>query len=204
MKKTIVGMILVGFFYTVQGAGDPHLTSDERAKAVQLLIDSQQEFLDAVENLSEVQWSYKPAPDRWSIGDVAEHILLAEGLLFSAVQAALAAQPNPEWETKTAGKTEFLEKVLVNRTTKAQAPEPLQPSGKLTRAEIISRFKEVRATTLKFAQETNAPLKEHTLDHPAPAFGTLSAYQWLVYIPLHHRRHNQQIAEVKAAADFPK
>lgn len=32
MKKTMLGPILVGFFCTVQGAGDPHLTSDERAK----------------------------------------------------------------------------------------------------------------------------------------------------------------------------
>jgi hypothetical protein len=46
-------------------------------------------------------------------------------------------------------------------------------------------------------------LKEHTADHPFAVFGTLNAYQWLIYIPLHNIRHNQQIAEVKASAGYP-
>jgi len=48
------------------------------------------------------------------------------------------------------------------------------------------------------------PLKEHTVDHPFPVFGTLNAYQWLIYVPLHNMRHDQQIAEVKASPGFPK
>jgi hypothetical protein len=48
------------------------------------------------------------------------------------------------------------------------------------------------------------PLKEHTVDHPFPIFGTLNAYQWLIYIPLHNMRHDQQIAEVKASPGFPQ
>jgi len=47
-------------------------------------------------------------------------------------------------------------------------------------------------------------LKEHTVDHPFPVFGTLNAYQWLIYVPLHNMRHDQQIAEVKASPGFPK
>ena len=47
-------------------------------------------------------------------------------------------------------------------------------------------------------------MNSHTADHIFPVFNTLSAYQWLVYIPLHNFRHNQQIEEVKAHANFPK
>lgn len=185
-------------------ASDPRLTQEERAKAVKLLLDSQKEFLAAVEKLSDAQWSYKPAPERWSVAEVAEHIYLAEGLLFASVEKALAAQPNPDWETKTRGKTEFLERVMVSRDRKAQAPETIVPQGKMTRAEIMSHFKEARAKTLKFIEQTDRPLKAHTTDHPFPVFNTLNAYQWLIYIPLHNIRHNQQIAEVKASAGFPK
>jgi hypothetical protein len=46
-------------------------------------------------------------------------------------------------------------------------------------------------------------LKEHNSDHPFPVFKTLNAYQWLLYIPLHNLRHDQQIAEVKATPGYP-
>ena len=197
--KTILAVFLFGCFCSILTAGEPRLTAEERAKAVKLLRDSQQELLDSVEKLSDAQWTYKPAPERWSVGEVAEHIMLSEDLLFGVVQKALASNPNPDWEAKTAGKNELLERALLNRERKAQAPEQLKPQGKLPRAEILSRFKGARARTLKFIQETDLPLKAHTFDHSFPVFGTLNAYQWLVYIPLHNMRHNLQIAEVKAS-----
>jgi DinB superfamily len=169
-----------------------------------LLKDSQQETLEALEKLSDEQLKFKAAPEKWSILEVAEHIMLAEGLLFAAVERALANQPNPEWETKTKGKTEFMEKAIVSRERRVQAPENIVPSGKLSRTELISKYKEARAKTLKFAEETQQPVKSHTLDHPFPVFGTLNAYQWLIYVPLHNMRHNQQIAEVKSNPNFPK
>ena len=183
---------------------DPNMTAEDRAKVIKLLNESHKQTLDLMEGLSEEQLKYKSAPEKWSVLEVAEHISLAEGLLFSAVEGALAAKENPEWETKTKGKTEFLERVMVNRDRKATAPESIVPSGKLTRDEVIAKLKESRAKTLKFAEETKLPLKAHTLDHPFPVFGTLNAYQWLIYIPLHNIRHNKQIEEVKANPNFPK
>ena len=184
-------------------AADPHMTADERAKAIRLLQSSQKEFLSSVEGLTDEQWNYKPGPERWSVGETAEHILLAEGEIFAYVQRALASDPRPDWEAKTAKKTEFLERALVDRSHAAQAPEAIKPRG-LSRAEIIERYKAARAGTLKFAEETSAALKEHTAENPFPVFNTLNAYQWLIYIPLHNMRHNQQIAEVKASPAFPK
>jgi len=57
---------------------------------------------------------------------------------------------------------------------------------------------------VKFASQTDLALKEHTEVHPFPIFGTLNAYQWLIYVPLHTERHDKQIAEVKATAGYPK
>ena len=187
-------------------ASDGKMTSDERANAIKLLQDSQKDLLSSVEGLSDDQWNFKPSPFKWSVGETVEHIALAEGLLFGTVQRAIATQPNPDWETKTSGKDKFIEGVLPNRSRKAQAPEPIQPfkRAKMSRADIMKLFKESRANTLKFAGTTDIALKSYTLDHPFPVFGTLNAYQWLIYIPLHNIRHNQQIGEVKANPGFPK
>jgi hypothetical protein len=183
---------------------DPNMTTEDRAKVIKLLNDSHKQTLDLMEGLSEEQLKFKTAPEKWSALEVAEHIYLAEGLLFGAVNGALAAKENPEWETKTKGKTEFLERVMVSRDRKATAPENIVPAGKLTRDEVIAKLKESRARTLKFAEDTKQPLKAHTLDHPFPVFNTLNAYQWLIYIPLHNIRHNKQIEELKADPNFSK
>jgi hypothetical protein len=184
-------------------AADPHMTQEERAKVIDLLRKSQDEFLASIDGLTEQQWTYKAAPDRWSIGETAEHIVLAEGLLFASMQKAVASPPNPDWEAQTARKTAFLERVMLDRTHKAQAPEPIQPAG-MTRAQVIERYRTARAKTMKFAEETDIPLKELTAVHPFPVFNTLNAYQWLIYIPLHNLRHDMQIAEVKASGGYPK
>lgn len=201
----LVVMLLVPAFAPakVTPLHEGHLTAEERAKVIKYLTESRDKLLAEISDLSEAQWKFKPAPDRWSVGEVAEHILLAEGTLFSAVERAMAAPVNPEWQEKTKGKTEFIERVMIQRLGKAQAPESIVPSGKLSRDELIAKFKEARAKTFKFTETTQFALKEHTVDHPFPVFGTLNGYQWLIYIPLHNIRHNQQIAEVKASPGYP-
>jgi len=191
--------------FTSPPAGDGKLTSEEKAKAIKMLTDSQNEFLSYVEKLSDAQWNARPIPFKWTAGETAEHIALSEGLLFGAMERALAAPVNPDWETKTNGKEKILDNILAARMGKAQAPEPIQPlKRKMTRAEIMTMYKEGRAKTLKFIETTDQPLKAHTLDHPFPVFGTLNAYQWLLYIPAHNFRHNKQIAEVLNNPAFPK
>jgi len=191
--------------FTSPPAGDGKLSPDEKAKAIKMLIDSQNEFLSYVEKLSDAQWNARPIPFKWTAGETAEHIALSEGLLFGAMERALAAPVNPDWETKTNGKEKILDNILAARMGKAQAPEPIQPlKRKMTRAEIMTMYKEGRAKTMKFIETTDQPLKAHTLDHPFPVFGTLNAYQWLLYIPAHNFRHNKQIAEVINNPAFPK
>jgi hypothetical protein len=209
--KSTVSLLACTFLLSVAAmaisprGGDPKITAEERANAIKLLNESQKEFLALVEGLNDAQWNYKPAPFKWSVGQTAEHIALSEGLLFGVVQQALNSKPNPDWETKTAGKEVNLERILAARTGRASAPGAIQPMNKpMTRAEIMAMFKERRAQSLKFIESTDASFKDHTIDNPFPVFGTLNAYQWFLYIPQHNYRHNKQIIEVKSHPDFPK
>ncbi len=185
-------------------AADAHMTSEERAKVLNWLDESRKEFLTAIDGVSEEQWRWKPAPDRWSVAETAEHAVLAEAALFGNVQKAVSLPANPAWEEKTKGKTEFIERVMAPRLGKATAPEPLVPKGEMTPAQVKERFERQRAEMVKFAAGTDLALKQYTVDHPFPVFGTLNAYQWLIYVPLHTMRHDKQIAEVKATAGYPR
>ncbi len=186
------------------GAADAHMTAEERSKVMNWMEESRKEFLAAIDGVTAEQWKWKPAPERWSVGETAEHIVLAEAMLFGNVQKAISSPPNPAWEEKTKGKTEFIERVMAPRLGKATAPDPIVPKGHLTQSEVREMFLKGRAEIEKFAKETTVELKQYTVEHPFPVFNTLNAYQWLIYIPLHTERHDKQIAEVKATAGYPK
>jgi hypothetical protein len=179
------------------------MTVEERAHVIQQLKDSEQEYLASIGNVTEAQWKWKPAPDMWSVGETAEHIMQAEVVIFRRLQHAIQAPPSPDCDAKTEGKTEMLGRVMLNRSQKATAPEITQPQG-LPREEIVRRFRELRAQIIGFAQATQLPLQAYAAEHPFPTFNTLNAFQWLLLIPLHQMRHVHQIAEIKAAPGYPK
>ena len=129
MKAPVLFLVLPLLMF---GASDARMTPDERAKALKWLEESRQEFLAAIDGVTEQQWKWRPAPDRWSVGEVAEHIVIAEASQFANVKKAIASAPNPDWEEKTKGKTERLEAVLAPRLGRAQAPEAIVPRGQMT------------------------------------------------------------------------
>lgn len=184
-----------------QTSSDPKMTRAERAELIEMLNKSEKEFLQAVDALTEQQWSFKPGPDRWSVAECAEHIVLAEALLFETATKSLTAPSDEKWEA-TLSKTDLLRRALPNRSTKVDAPAAIKPQQKMTRQQLMTRFREQRARALAYVQETEAPLKAHTAANPF--FGPLNAHQWLLYIPLHHLRHNLQIAEVKTSPAYPQ
>src|SRR5262245_55240564 len=186
---------------SAEAAQDAKMTEAERAELVELLLKSERDFIQELEGVNERQWSFKLGPDQWSVGEVVEHIVLADGLLFDAATRSLTRQPDAQWSA-TLSKTEMLRRTLPDRSYRVDAPGRIQPQRAMPREELLSRFRDQRARVLKYARETDAPLKAHTAANPF--FGRLNAHQWLLYIPLHHLRHNQQIAEVKAAAAYPR
>jgi uncharacterized damage-inducible protein DinB len=148
--------------------GNPHITTEERAQVLRWLEESHNEFFAAIDRLSDGQWNWKPAPGRWSVAEIAEHIVLAEALLFNFTRKAIGGIPNPFWDEQTNGKTELLIQAMPAREGKATAPEPLVPRERLTRTEVKDRFARKRIDIVEFTNETPLALKEFTLPHPFP------------------------------------
>jgi len=182
------------------------LTQEERDKAVAELEGSKKAFLDATKGLSDAQWNFKAAPDRWSIAECAEHIALSENYIFGFVSEKIVKAPaNPEKRDAAKGKDDLIVKILQDRSHKATAPEPLDPTKKpMPGTESVKLFLDGRAQTIEFIKTTKDDLRDHLFDHPVPAIGTLDSYQWILLISGHSRRHTLQILEVKADPNFPK
>jgi len=179
------------------------LTAQERDAALKQFQTTHDNFLKSISGLSEKQWTFKPAPDRWSIAEVSEHITVSESTLFGVVQKAMQSPADPAKREQVKGKDQMiLEKVPV-RTQKFKAPEILQPTGRwATEAELTKAFDEARKNNMEYIRTTNDDLRDHFFDHPV--MGPLDGYQWLLLISAHSARHTAQIEEVKADPNFPK
>lgn len=185
----------------------PQVSDADRAAVVQHLTSARDQVLAEVATLTDAQWTFKAAPDRWSVGEVVVHLALAESFIFDLQQKQLKAPPaTAEQLAAVKGKEEMLRKVIPDRTKKAQAPEPLQPQTQTGtklggQAETIAAFRDRRTKTIEYASKTNDDLRARIGDSP---LGPLDAYQWLVFMAAHSERHLAQIKEVKADPKFPK
>ena len=213
MRKTLLLATLAALAATTAGAQtgtNPSaghaatLTEQERDRAVSYLQETGKEFLAAVAGLSEEQWKFKPAPERWSIAETAEHIAHSEGTIWQLVSEKLMkSPPSPERRGETKAKDEMILTGVPDRSRKFQAPERLQPTGRwTTREELLKAFETARAAEIAFLKETKDDMRSRFEEHPF--LKTIDAYQWLLLNGAHGKRHTAQILEVKADPNFPK
>jgi uncharacterized damage-inducible protein DinB len=201
MKKTVLLLaVIVLAAFTVKGQG---MTQDERAALVKQFEDTKANLLSAVNGLSDAQMKYKTAPDRWSVADCLEHIVLAEKGLFDMEQNAMKQSANPDKRKDIKVKDEDLAKMIGDRSKKAKAPETMQPKGTFaTTAEAVQAFTDQRDKIIDYVKTTNDDLRNHVVDMPMGS--PMDAYQILILIASHSGRHTKQLEEVKADPGFPK
>ncbi len=193
MKRTVAALILA-----LAPAWTQTLTRRDRDYAMSQLHASRKMFLDSIAGLSSDQWNFKPAPDRWSIAECAEHITLTEDVLFDRVQQMLKSPAAPE--KKPAASDEEVYRMMLDRSRKAQAPEAVQPARRwATPAEVAEAFKQKRDRTIAYVESTQDALRAHF-----DSQGRSDAFQWLLGIAGHTERHVAQINEVKADPKYPK
>ena len=180
------------------------LTPEERDAALKLFQTTHDNFIKSISGLSQKQWTFKPAPDRWSVAEVAEHITVSETTIMGLIQHPLMQSPAaPEKREQVRGKEQIILQRMPDRSHKAQAPEMLRPTGRwATEADLAKAFEDARKANMDYVRTTSDDLRDHFYDHPA--FGTLDGYQWLVLLATHSARHTAQIEEVKADPNFPK
>jgi hypothetical protein len=200
MKPLLFALCLCLIVRPVLGSQD--ITPQEREQAIKYLEKTRAGVLAATKGLSEAQWNFKPAPDRWSVAEVAEHLAAAEDFLMDMVHEKLMkAPPRPDGED-VKSIDEFVLQKVPDRTVKVQAPEPLRPTNRFgSPKESLKHFKEGRAKTIKFLKQAE-DLRAHAVDSPLGK--KLDGYQWVLLVAAHSERHTKQIDEVKADPAFPK
>jgi len=109
-------------------------------------------LLAATKGLSYTQWKFKPAPERWSVAEVLEHIVVAEGFLLENTSTKVMEAPagKPDRDYKSVDK--LVVSAIADRTQRAQAPEPVQPKDRWSPEETVYRFLKIRKTDHRFPE----------------------------------------------------
>jgi hypothetical protein len=148
---------------------------------------------DAAGGLSETHAKTSPAVDRWSVLQCVEHVTTVEERILGYLERA-SRLDSPLIDPKK--EADLLARVT-DRTSRAQAPETVRPSGRFASlAEAVAGFNAARTRTISFAVERAAEL--HTLAWKHPRFGDMNGREALMVMAGHARRHAEQIREARA------
>lgn len=165
------------------------------------LDDHRTELQRAVDEIPVALRSRRPAPDRWSVAEILEHIALVEErivqLFTRQVAAARAQGLGPERDSSPVVPT-FDLSPLVDRTRRLAASEAAQPRGGVDAISAWARLERAREATREALRSADGLALSEVIA-PNPVLGHLNLYQWVLFIAGHEARHTDQIRELGAA-----
>jgi len=178
------------------------LTDAERQNATQILQDSKNALVRTVAGLTPEQLNFKPSADCWSISECVEHLAIAENNFTMFVQQSLKTAADPSKRSEVKMTDDAVIKMITDRTTKVKTTEMFQPSGKFGSYEsTIAEFKSKRDNNINYIKTTTDDLRNYYNDFP---FGKIDAYQTILFMAGHSKRHTEQIREIMRDVKFPK
>jgi hypothetical protein len=163
---------------------------------------------EATAGLTDEQARFKPAPDRWSIAEILEHLSIAHDRILTRVLDQFPHAPAPEPGRDSQIVDALVLEKIPDRSLKATAPEFAIPKGLLTPKEALGRIFLSYQRLAAFLEST-PDLREHVLESPPLRFTTSGAhamadgYQWALTAAAHDERHVRQMLEVKADSRYP-
>jgi DinB superfamily len=184
---------------TSAAVSEPDLTHEHLARADSYLCATRDALLASTTDLSPEQWNFKPAPDRWSIAEIVEHIGLAEHRVHGIIEKMRDAPRCQDggWQARM---DEVILTEVPKRSSRVEAPEWMRPTDGHKDARVIEHFLQGRKRTIELLSAS--PLRGHVIPHPI--LGPWDGYQWLLAAGAHSARHTDQIREVKADPRFPR
>jgi hypothetical protein len=178
-------------------------TESDRKYVIDNLKRTRDLLVEETKDLTDRQWTFKEAPDRWSINEVVEHLAIWELLLDREVSQALVAGPQPEL-TKNA-KTDssiiaFLMEEKPHITTEYTKPFTFTvPMGLNSGKNNQAWFLKMRNESLNYLDSTKQDLRYYFL-----RAGRGNVHQVYITIFAHTDRHLRQISKIKSNVNYPK
>lgn len=196
LKISVLILALVGFSFN-----DAKLTDAERQMAVEHLSNTRDNLLKDLQGLSEAQLNYKATPESWSVAECVEHIAISENMIGEMVSGAISEMADASKKDEVTITDEELLGMITDRSHKVKTSEAFEPTGKFGSYDAtLEAFLTERNEHIDYITNTDDDLRDHYSQLP---FGTVDAYQVVLFMSGHTERHTKQIEEVMADPGFP-
>ena len=168
---------------------------------LQMLDEERAALLAIVDRVPSLRRTERPAPGRWAVAEIMEHIPRVDRSVVKMIVAG-AATPltaTPE-ELARARFTPKRANAVRTRATRVQAPESVQPTGGHSTESALEQLANARAS-LKAAYLAASPTVLDGIVQPHPFLGQMTLRGWVEFAAHHDARHARQIAEIADAAE---
>jgi hypothetical protein len=174
-------------------------TEKDREFALKYMNETREEFVKQLTGISDAQLNFRAGEGRWTIGEIAEHIIVVEDALKNMFNAPTAKKTFGSDVPRVADTAIIL--AITNRGQKFTAPEQVRPNGRWkTRDELLSNFEKTRGSTIEWMKANKEDLRSTFVQSP---MGMVDSYQAVLFLTGHSDRHLAQLREVKADPKYP-
>lgn len=152
--------------------------------------DTTTQLINSLSLFSEKEINRIPFEGSWTAAQVGEHLLKSgKGILNVLTGQTEPAKRNPVEHIVA------LESIFLDFTKKAQSAKSLWPSEEdKNKEELISGLQSMMEHIKRTTSETDITLT--CLDFPFPGIGTLTRYEWVVFVICHTKKHIYQIQNI--------
>jgi hypothetical protein len=160
--------------------------------------------------LSAPQLNWKPAPDRWSVGQCLDHLLTADGAYFPVFETVRQGGYRKTLWQRMPGLPTFFGRMLLKtidpaNTRKSKAPAIFTPASSAVDTGVVRRFGEQQATLVGYLEAgAGLDLDGTIIASPVSRIVTYSLFDAFRILVRHAQRHVQQADRVVALDAFPR
>jgi hypothetical protein len=175
----------------------PSMSTQSPIAAVRESLNADRAALrEAVDRVPPALRGRKPAPDRWSVAEVLEHLVIVEGRVVMMLGAMIPTAPMVA--ESAAGAATAIDRVaLRDRVNRITAPDAIQPTGAMSADEAWASLERSRVQLHGLLDTAEGRDLTH-ISRQHPVLGPLDGYQWIAAIGGHEERHAAQILEIAA------
>jgi len=153
-------------------------------------------LLHKLASLSMDALNFKAGPDKWSVVEVVEHLVIAEDDLLNQISTQA-----PPFDSKSRSPEKYKTVIKVmERDIPVDVPdERAVPQGRLTANELLSRWEDIRQKLRDFLAGINLENKDN-LVYRHPFAGPLDISETLHFFDVHFDNHMRHIDRILAQA----
>ena len=151
-------------------------------------------------DLTDEQWHFREAPQRWTIAEVVEHLALWEVIFARQIGIAMRSKPDPTLQQ--ACRPDSFYRNFIMEEKSHNAPDFSKPTGFIKGKNNLAFFLDRRALIVKFVDTTKADLRFY--HEPVGGGVYRNVHQVLLVQWGHIDRHLRQIRRIKEHPLFPK